>query len=112
MTADFVLQPALARFTVGDSTVQGITGTVFGMWDDAGRRVASGGQWGERPTGERFLLQERDRTYILNIDFPFRSPSPELRTISLDLSKALSAPGVPALPVIKFTPAKWKHGYT
>lgn len=112
MTADFELQPALARFTVGDSTVRGIAGSVFGMWDAAGQRVANGGEWGDKATGERFALTERNRTYILNIDFPISSPSPELRTITLDLSQALRAPGVPALPVIKFTPAKWKHGYT
>jgi len=112
MRGEFVFHPRLARLTVGDKVVQGIAGYEFAMWGASGQRVSRGGRWEHRATGDRFMLQDRSRTYLLSIDFPLEAPSPESRTISLDLSKALTAPGLPGLPIIRFAPGRWKHGYT
>lgn len=112
MTADFVFHPRLAKLTAGDRVVEGVDGFEFGMWDSAGQRVSSGGRYDDRPTGDRLALQDRTRAYLLSIDFPLDPPSPESNDISLDLSRALVAPNVPALPLIRFTPGRWKHGYT
>ncbi|GAA4409962.1 hypothetical protein [Quisquiliibacterium transsilvanicum] len=112
MRGEFVFHPQLARLAVGDKAVLGIAGYEFAMWGAAGQRVSSGGRWEHRATGDRFALQDRSRAYLLSIDFPLEPPSPESRAISLDLSKALTAPGLPELPVIRFAPGRWKHGYT
>ena len=110
--ADFVFRPSLARLTVGDHVVAGIAGFEFGMWGRSGQRVSAGGDWADKPTSEPFPLQDRARTYLLSIDFPIDPPSPESRAITLDFSKALAAPGISPLPLIRFAPGRWKHGYT
>lgn len=112
MRGDFVFHPRLATLTVGGKVIHGIAGYEFGMWSASGQRVPSGGRWEHRPTGERLVLQDRSRAYLLSIDFPLEPPSPESRIISLDLSKALTAPGVPQIPIIRFAPGRWKHCYT
>jgi len=39
-------------------------------------------------------------------------PPPESPDIALDLSRALQAPGTPAIPEIRFLPVRWREGYT
>jgi hypothetical protein len=112
LAANFEFRPRMAKLSIGDRVADGETAFEFGMWDSAGQRVASGGRWEDRAIGDSLVLQDRSRVYLLSIDFPLEPPSPESRAISLDLSRALVAPNGAGLPVIRFTPGKWRHGYT
>ncbi len=112
MRADFVVRPELASLRIGDSTVRSVAAYEFGMWNDAGERVSTGGRYDDRVIAGSLPLVDASRTHIINIDFPIETPSPQSVRIELDLSKALVAPGVPALPLIRFTPSRWKHGST
>jgi hypothetical protein len=109
---DFVFRPQQARLTVAGQTVTGSVGFEFGQWDAAGNRVGSGGRWAHRPVGEALALSDGARSHLLSIDFPLPTPSPQDAGIVLDLSQALQAPGRPAIPPIRFQPARWKEGYT
>lgn len=110
--ADFVFRPSLAKLSVGEKVVAGTAGFEFGTWNLAGQRVSSDGQWQSRPIGEALALDDRTRSYLLMIEFRIETPPPVSRAISLDLSQALTAPGIAPLPSIRFAPGKWKHGYT
>lgn len=112
MRDSMIFQPELAELTVGDRAVRAVSGHEFGMWDTLGQRVASGGKWDDRAIDTRLVLEDRTRRHLLRLDFPVDAPSPEMRGIMLDLSKALTAPGRPPLPRIHFAPGRWKHGYT
>jgi hypothetical protein len=50
--------------------------------------------------------------YLLSIDFDAPSPGPEVPDIAIDLSRALRAPGLAEVPLIRFVPVRWKEGYT
>lgn len=108
----WIFRPREARLTIGGQTHAAETGYEFGMWNDTGERVAEGGRWDHRDVGSEFRLPEAGRTYLLSVDVPVQSPSPESRGIMLDLSSALLRPGTDALPVIRFAPVRWKEGYT
>ncbi|HEU5297762.1 MAG TPA: hypothetical protein VFU71_23505 [Burkholderiaceae bacterium] len=109
---DFVFRPQMARLFVADKAVTGTRGFEFAMWDQSGHRVSSGGEWGDRPVPNEYPLTGSAKVYWLSIEFPEPTPSPEASDISLDLSSALHAPGVPAIPLIRFQPTRWKEGYT
>lgn len=107
-----VLQPQLARLTAKGRTVEPISAYRFAMWDENGSVVSSGGKYEHRAIGPRYEVTRSDRAHIISIDFPVERPSPESRDIVLDLSQAVTAPGLPAIPLIRFQPARWKAGYT
>ena len=109
---DFVFRPQRARLVVAGRSVSATGGFEFGMWDAGGKRVASGGAWGDRPVPTELALADAARGYLLSIDFPVPTPDPQSTGIALDLSDALVAPGRPALPLIRFQPARWEEGYT
>jgi hypothetical protein len=46
------------------------------------------------------------------VDFQTAIPPPQHSQISVDLSNALKADGLPALPLLKFKAVRWKQGYT
>jgi hypothetical protein len=110
--AGFVFRPALATLHVGGARFSGSAGYEFGRWDAGGNRVERGGTWAHRPVTTDLTLAEVGRTYLLSIDFPAPLPSPEARDIALDLSRALSAPEQPPLPLIRFAPRRWKESYS
>lgn len=109
---DYVFQPLRARLSVGGVTVAATGAREFGMWDERGRPVSSAGRWGDQVIEGEHSLDDRKRTYLLSLDFPVASPSPERTDIVLDLSEALRANGRPALPPIRFAPTRWREGYT
>lgn len=106
------VRPKQARLSVGGRVSTAAGGNQFGMWDAQGRLVDSGGRWEHRPLGEEATFAPRDRAWVLNLDFAVTTPSPESRDVVLDLSQAVVVPGQPALPPIRFTPVRWKEGYT
>lgn len=108
----FVFRPAAAQLGFAGKQVAGAAGFEFGMWDQDGKRVKSGGSWQHRPLGDSFALAEPGRRYYLSIDFDTPVPSPELKDITIDLSAALQSPRHPKLPLIRFAPVRWKEGYT
>jgi hypothetical protein len=108
----FVFRPSLAALDVAGRRFNGIAGFEFGRWDAQGQRVAKGGRWEHRSVGPEMALAETGRRYLLSIDFATPVPSPESRDIALDLSGALRAPQHAPLPLIRFTPVRWKEGYT
>ncbi len=110
--AGFVFEPTLATLHVGSARFGGSAGYEFGRWDAHGNRVERGGTWAHRPVTADLTLTEIGRTYLLSIDFPAPLPSPESRDIALDLSRALSAPEQPALPLIRFAPRRWEESYS
>jgi hypothetical protein len=109
---DFVFRPTLGSLIVADQRFAGSAGFEFGMWDRDGTRVGEGGTWDHRPVGAEFVLSEAGRTYHLSIDFATPAPSPESADIAIDLSHALTSPHYPAVPLIRFTPVRWKEGYS
>lgn len=112
----FVFRPRQALLSVAGQRVSGEAGFDFARWDTQGRRLepgdATAGQWLHRPVGEAFALDEKYRRYLLSIDFVLPVPSPQTPDIELDLSQALRSPTQPALPPIRFTPVRWREGYT
>ena len=111
-TPDFVFRPELASLTVADQRFEGIAGFEFNRWDRDGRRVGEGGTWDHRPVGTEFALSEAGRKYHLSIDFATPDPSPESSDIAIDLSRALTSPHYPAVPLIRFMPVRWREGYS
>jgi hypothetical protein len=112
LTPGFVFRPTAAVLQVADKRVSGAAGYEFGMWDVEWKRVDRGGKWEHRPLASEYVLSEVGRRYYLSVDFATPVPSPESRAIALDLSQALKSSNVPALPLIRFAPVRWKEGYT
>jgi hypothetical protein len=108
----FVFRPTRAVLTVAGKSFSGVEGFEFAMWNAQGERVERGGTWEHRGVGAELALTDVFRRYLLSIDFATPVPSPELPDIAVDLSQALGSPPQPALPVIRFAPARWKEGYT
>lgn len=108
----FVFRPEQAVLGFAGQRFTGSAGFEFGQWDSQGNPVARGGRWEHRSRQSGLVLGEVGRRYLLSIDFDTPVPSPELRDITVDLSQALSAPGQPRLPLIRFVPLRWKQGYT
>ena len=109
---DFVLRARHARLIVRGQAVSAIGAHAFGLWDSAGNRVSSGGQWAHRPLDDEHAIGQGAHPDVLSIDFPLPTPSPAEAGIALDLSEALRAPGKPVIPLIRFHPTRWKEGYT
>lgn len=109
---DFVLRARQAKLIVAGKAVSAIGAYEFGMWDSAGNRVSSGGEWAHRPLDDEHAIGRGARSDLLSIEFPVPTPSPAEPGIALDLSEALRATGKPAIPLIRFHPTRWKEGYT
>ena len=112
LTDDLLFRPKLARLTVGDQTVQATSSTEFAMWNAQGEKVSTGGNWDHRPLADETRLIVQEKAYIVNLDFPVPTPSPESKALILDLSSALTSDKLPTLPPIRFVPVRWKEGYT
>ncbi len=112
LTADVSFRPKRARLAIGNQVVEGIAGYEFAMWDPQGNKVSSGGTWDRKQTQDELVLVSQKQTYLLHIDFPVPTPSPETRGMSLDLSEALASDQLPKIPLIRFIPMRWKEGYT
>lgn len=108
----FVLQATRARLTVGGRSVAALGASEFAQWGHDGAKVGQGGRYGDRPLPERFELDGVGLAQIVHLEFPIARPSPESPDIQLDLGEALFNPATPALPLIRFVPVRWKHGYT
>jgi len=109
---EFVFRPRSAILRVGDKQAAPVAACEFGMWDRWGKPVSSGGTWGYRPIAGEYALNEREKTYLLVMDFPLAIPPPESDAISLELFTALEAPGHAVIPRIRFLPVRWSEGYS
>lgn len=107
----FLLRPARARLSVGGQTVAAQAVSVWGQWNEAGEPVERGGRYADRPLSGEPLLEARDRPHVLTLTFPIERPSPQDGDIVLELDEALSSPGTPAIPRIRFQPSRWTEGY-
>lgn len=108
----FVFQPTAAVLHVGDRRLTGEAGFEFGQWDEQWRPAGSGGRYDYRPIVAEDSLREVGRRYHLSIDFATTVPSPRSPEIVLDLARALRSAAREPLPLIRFTPGRWKAGYT
>lgn len=103
----YVFRPRLVVLGVAGKTVSALAGFESGRWDLAGRK---GGLWEAKPIAEAYPLSVG--IYYLDVDFELPVPAPQTPDITLDLSRALQAPGKPTIPVIRFLPARWEQGYS
>jgi hypothetical protein len=103
----FVFRPRLAVLGVAGSHVAAAHATEFGRGDPGG----APGVPGRQPAADAVALVV-GKTHYFTLAFPMPVPSPQARDISLDLTKALQAPGQQALSLIRFLPVLWKQGYT
>jgi hypothetical protein len=104
----FVFRPLLTTLSVGGRSASGLGGYTTkqllrfeggkAVWDDP-KRIA-----------DEFPLSS-GKFYALYVEFPLPAPSPQAPDVSLDLSKALQAPGQPAIPLIRFLPVRWGNWY-
>lgn len=102
----FVLQPLLATLSVGNQSASGLGGYYPGEFIGfkAPKMYAE-----PKRIPDEFPLSS-GKLYILHLEFPLAAP-PEAPDITLDLSKALHAPGQPTIPVIRFLPVRWGNWY-
>lgn len=107
----FVFRPSLAVLEIADKRYTAVRGFRFGQWNAEGHLVEKDGKYEHREVGAEFSLSAT-RTHYLSLEFDVPVPSPESRDIRLDLSGALRDPALPPLPAIRFTPMRWKEGYT
>ena len=109
----FIFRPSLVSLLIGNKRYQAVRGFHFGMRDEQGRMVDSGGKWEHRDVGAEFALTKICTRYLLSLEFDVPIPSPESREIALDLSNGLrDVNDVKRLPLIRFVPVRWKEGYT
>lgn len=107
-----VLRFAQARLVAGGRSAAAVKASQFGQWDAEGRRVTSGGRWGDRPLPERFEIAAGGDGAFVSLDFPLERPDPQARDTVLELGAALVVDGMPPVPPIRFTPVRWREGYT
>lgn len=104
----FVFRSHLAVLGVGAKSVLAVAGYERGRYDLSGYQ---GDFWKElKPIAEEYTLSPG--IYYLFVDFPLPVPVPQTPDITLDLSKALQAPGKPPIPLIRFLPVRWEEGYS
>jgi hypothetical protein len=104
-----VFSPRQAVLTFGGRQYQAVAGYEFGQFAVDPSRPA---QWEYREVPTDMPLHAVQEQYLLSIDFGAPSPSPEAADITIDLSRALRAPGLAEVPLIRFVPVRWKEGYT
>lgn len=104
-----VFSPRQAVLTFGGRQYQAVAGYEFGQFAVDPSRPA---QWEYREVPTDMALHAVQEQYLLSIDFDAPSPSPEAADITIDLSRALRAPGLAEGPLIRFVPVRWKEGYT
>ncbi len=104
----FVFRSHLAVLGVAGKTASAVAGYERGKYDLSGYK---GGFWEEpKPIAEEYILSPG--IYYLFVEFPLPVPVPQTPDITLDLSKALQAPGKPPIPLIRFLPVRWEEGYS
>ncbi len=104
----FVFRPRLAVLGATDKTASAIAGYERGRYDLSGYK---GGFLKEPiPIAEEYILSPG--IYYLFVEFPLPVPAPQTADITLDLSKALQAPGKPPIPLIRFLSVRWEEGYS
>jgi hypothetical protein len=108
----WVFRPGGAVLSFGGGRFVADAGHEFGRWGADGRRVERDGRYEHQPVAGERLLAEVGRRYLLSVDFPTPVPDPQSRDIVLDIATCLVAPAQPALPLIRFVPARWEEGYT
>jgi hypothetical protein len=102
----FVLQPLLAKLSVGNQSASGLGGYYPG--ELIGFKEPK--MYAEpKRIPDEFPLSS-GKLYILHLEFPLAAPT-GAPDITLDLSKALQAPGQPTIPVIRFLPVRWGNWY-
>lgn len=107
--AGWVFNPQQAVLTFGGLQYRAVAGYEFGQFAVDPSRPE---QWGYRPIPADMTLHADQGQYLLSIDFDVPSPSPDRPDITIDLSRALRAPGLTEVPLIRFVPVRWKEGYT
>lgn len=104
----FVFRSRLAVLGFAGKTASALAGYERGKYDLSGYK---GGFWKEPiPMAEEYILSPG--IYYLFVEFPLPVPVPQTPDITLDLSKALQAPGKPPIPLIRFLPVRWEEGYS
>ena len=104
----YVFRPRLAVLSGAGQSASALAGYERGKYDLSGYQ---GGFWKEpKPIAEEYHLSAGN--YYLAVDFPLPVPGPQTPDITLDLSKALVAPGKPSIPLIRFLPVRWEQGYS
>lgn len=109
---DFVFRPRAASLSVAGVQVSGIAGYEFMYRAPQEPGATSGASWSSSPIGDELKLSDVGHTYVVCIDFPIDTPSPQSPEIRLDLSQALVAEGRGPLPLIRFAPTRWREGYS
>lgn len=104
----FVFQPLLATLSVGGQSASGLGGyTTRKLLGFEGGKVV----WEEpKRIADEFPLSS-GKLYIFDVEFPLPALSPQAPDVSLDLSRALQAPGQPTIPLIRFLPVRWGNWY-
>jgi hypothetical protein len=104
----FVFRPRLAVLGGAGQSVSALAGYERGKYDLSGYQ---GGFWKEpKLIAEEYPLSAGN--YYLAVDFPSPVPGPQTPDITLDLSRALTAPGKAPIPLIRFLPVRWEEGYS
>ena len=104
----FVFRPLLVVLGGAGQSASALAGYERGKYDLSGYQ---GGFWKEpKPIAAEYPLSAGN--YYLAVDFPLPVPGPQTSDITLDLSKALTAPGKPSIPLIRFLPVRWEEGYS
>lgn len=111
-TNGYAFNPTRAVLRIGSERYVAEQGQEFGQWGDSWNRVAQGGRWDYRLIDAPFELTEIGHRYLLSVDFATATPSPQSREIVLELDQAFVKTGEPALPPIRFAPARWQERYT
>lgn len=104
----YVFRPRLAMLGGAGKSASALAGYERGKYDLSGYQ---GSFWKEpKPIAEEYPLSPGN--YYLAVDFSLPVPGPQTPDITLDLSKALTAPGKPPVPLIRFLPVRWEEGYS
>jgi hypothetical protein len=114
-TGGFVFRPLLASLVIDGKRHQAQRGFRFGAWNAQDKLAEHGGKWEHRDVGAESPLIQPGKRYLLSLEFDTPVLSPESHGIVLDLSNALTDRqnfnDFP-IPPIRFTPVRWKEGYT
>lgn len=104
----FVFRPLLATLSVRGQPASGLGGyTTRKLLGFEGGKVT----WEEPKRIADELPLNSGKFYSFFVEFPLPAPSPQAPDVSLDLSKALQAPGQPTIPLIRFLPVRWGNWY-
>jgi hypothetical protein len=104
----FVFRPLLATLSVSGQSASGLGGyTTRKYLGFEGGKV----NWEEPKRIADELPLSSGKFYSFFVEFPLPALSPQAPDVTLDLSKALQAPGQPPIPLIRFLPVRWGNWY-